>query len=263
MFMSKLFSKLRIATLLLAGLFLAGCQEVLYSELSEKDANEMVAQLLLSGIPAKRERDTATTYSVTVDEADLAVAVTILKNAGLPREQFASMGDIFGDSGVVGTPFEERARFAHALNEELSHTITQIKGVERAEVHVVVPPEDRFGKTSQKARASVAIFHDKSFDPTVYAGRIKTLVAFAVPNLQIEDVATAFFLTPGFVVQPTQEALAPGGAAMATGTTGILAYSAAGGGFPFLEVAMFIIALIIVRLGILGVRNLQRYGSKS
>ncbi|MEM8978514.1 MAG: type III secretion inner membrane ring lipoprotein SctJ [Pseudomonadota bacterium] len=233
--------------LMCALLMLAGCQEVLYSELSEEDANEMVALLVLSGIPAKRERDSATTYAVSVEEADLAVAVTVLKNSGLPREKFTSLGEVFGDSGVVGTPFEERARFAFATNEELANTISQIKGIERARVHVVVPAEDRFGKPERPARASVAIFHDTSFDPSSYSGRIKTLVAFAVPGLEVEQVAMSYFLTPGFVVQPLREQPAPG-AAMADGSIGLSSLASQIGRLPLLEIGVFFVVLILLRL---------------
>ena len=241
-------------------LALAGCKEVLYSELSEADANEMVALLVLSGVPASRERDSTLTYAVKVEEADLPIAVTVLKNAGLPRERFANLGEVFGDSGVVGTPFEERVRFAYATNEELSHTITQIKGIERTRVHVVIPPEGRFGKTEEPARASVAIFHDKSFDPANYSGRIKTMVAYAVPGLQVESVSVSFFLTPGFVVQSSGESQLPG-AAMAS--PGSFVFGLSVSSLPWIEIGLFICLLILLRGAMLAWRQFAPFQRKS
>jgi len=119
--------KPKLLMLMTALVMLGGCKEVLYSQLNEADANEMMALLVLSGIPASREKDATQGYSLMVDEADLAVAVTVLKNSGLPREQFTTMGEVFGDVGVVGTPFEERVRFTYATNQELWQTISQIK----------------------------------------------------------------------------------------------------------------------------------------
>ncbi|MEM6478734.1 MAG: type III secretion inner membrane ring lipoprotein SctJ [Pseudomonadota bacterium] len=243
---------LRSKLLLLCTLFaLAGCQEVLYSELSEEDANEMVALLVLSGIPASRQNDAGSGYSVLVEEADIAVAVTVLKNSGLPRAKFASMGEIFGDVGVVGTPFEERVRFAYATNQELSNTISQIKGVDNARVHVVIPEKKRFGSTDEPASASVAIFHDRSFEPSSYSPRIKTLIAFAVPDLAIENISLSFFLSPGFVVQPQLEAETAPGAAMAQG------YNLPGGpaAFPFFGALLFLVLLFVVRLVMLAWRR--------
>lgn len=257
--------RLRLLALVTGVAMLAGCQEVLYSELTEADANEMVALLVLSGIPASRERDKSLAYSVLVDEADVAVAVTVLRNSGLPREKFSSLGEVFGDTGVVGTPFEERIRFAYATNEELSHTITQIKGIESARVHVVIPAEERFGKTVEPARASVAIFHDRSFQPTDYTSKIKTLVAFAVPGLDVENVSTAFFFAPGFVIQQPQDGGAGAGAASAAGQRwpSFGFYPDAGTVFPFLDIAMIVIALLLVRMAVLGWRQLWSAGRQN
>lgn len=246
--------KHRLVVLLAAVLMLTGCKEVLYSELSEADANEMVALLVLSGIPASRERSNSLTYSVTVDEADLAVAVTVLKNSGLPREKYATFGDVFGDSGVVGTPFEERVRFAYATNEELSHTISQIKGVERARVHVVVPAEERFGKIKEPARAAVAVFHDKSFQPPLNAGQIKTLVAYSVPGLEVEAVSLSFFLAPGFVVEPNTDQVG-NGTAMAQGDTTVVTRDSTTG-FPLIEILMVVVALFVLRSFVLMWRSI-------
>lgn len=256
--------KRRTLMLFASVILLSGCQEVLYSELTEADANEMVALLVLSGIPADREKDKDKMYSVLVDGDDIALAVTVLKNSGLPREKFASLGEIFGDPGVVGTPFEERVRFAYATNEELSHTITQIKGIETARVHVVIPPEERFGKSSEPARASVAIFHDRSFAPSEYSGRIKTMVAFAVPGLEIENVSTSFFLTPGFVVQPSIELPQNQGSIVAAASADgmvdaapLSAYKSRVMNLPWLDIGALLVAVILVRLLVLGWRRLR------
>jgi len=226
----------------------AGCKDVLYSELTEQDANEMVALLVLSGVPASRERDPAGTYSVMVEEADIALAVTVLRNSGLPREKFETLGEVFGDTGVVGTPFEERIRFAHATNQELAHTITQIKGVDSARVHVVIPAEERFRTVTEPARASIAVFHDRTFEPSEYQSRIKTLVAFAVPGLELEDISLTFFLSPGFVVEPSPPAATvENGSAMANAGAST-PYGLGAWSVPLFGLAFLLIAVICVRL---------------
>ena len=250
--------RLRALAMLTGLLLLAGCQEVLYSDLTEADANEMLALLQLSGIDADRKREPDDSYTLLVAEGDLAYAVTVLRNSGLPREKFSSLGEVFSDTGVVGTPFEERIRFAHATNEELSHTISQIKGVDRARVHVVIPPEERFGRVTEPARASVAVFHDASFQPTAFSGRIRTLVAFAVPGLEVENVSVSFFPTPGFVVQPTGPQ-APPGAVEASPVSQVVPWSGSlKGGLPLVGLGMLLVAVLAVRATMLGVRRARR-----
>lgn len=232
----------------------AGCKDVLYSELTEADANEMVALLVLSGVPASREKDAAGTYAVMVEETDIALAVTVLRNSGLPREKFDTLGDVFGDTGVVGTPFEERIRFAYATNQELANTITQIKGVDSARVHVVIPAEERFRTVTEPARASIAVFHDRTFEPSEYMSRIKTLVAFAVPGLELEDISLTFFLSPGFVVEPSLPAANPDGGTAVAGASTATPYGLGSWGIPLFGLAFILVAVILVRALTLSVR---------
>lgn len=189
----------QVLFLLLLGL-LAACKEPLYSDLSENDANNMIAVLSAAQIEASRTKEKDGRYSVNVAEMDVGAAVTILKSHGLPREKFSSLGEVFDASGLVGTPFEERARYMFALSQELSHTIAEIKGIESARVHIVLPQEDRFAKSPAQSSASIAIYTDKQFDLAAHATTIKQLVAFGVPNLPYDKVALAKFASSSISV---------------------------------------------------------------
>ena len=74
--------RLRLMAVLAALTVLAACQEAVYSDLTEADANEMVALLALSGVPATRERVGTGGFSVMIEEADIPVAVTMLRKRG-------------------------------------------------------------------------------------------------------------------------------------------------------------------------------------
>jgi type III secretion protein J len=189
--------------------FVSGCKEVLYSDLSEREANEMVAVLDTGGISAGRERSKDGIYNITVDEALVASAVKLLQAAGFPKHKFQSLGDVFAGDELVGSPFNERARFMHALNEELSRTIGEIVGVRSARVQVMVPSQDKYDPAPKIATASVAVMYDERRDLSPVVPVIKTLVAHSVPNLSYDDVAVALFpvtvpsqATDGTVDQP-------------------------------------------------------------
>ena len=179
--------------LLCVTLALMGCKEVLYSTLTENEANEMVAILDASGITAKRERDKDGNYALNVEGEVVADAVTILRNAGYPRQRFKSLGDVFANEGLVGTPFEERARFMFALNEELSRTISEIDGIRSARVQVMIPAPDKYASVASPATASVALLFEPGYDLSPLVPNIKSLVAHAVPDLDYDDVAVAMF----------------------------------------------------------------------
>jgi type III secretion protein J len=186
-----------------------GCKEVLYSTLTENEANEMVAILDSGGITAKRERDTDGNYALTVDGAMVPDAVTILRNAGYPRQRFKSLGDVFANEGLVGTPFEERARFMFALNEELSRTISEIGGIRSARVQVMIPAPDKYASATVPATASVALLFEPGYDLSPLVPNIKSLVAHAVPNLSYDDVSVAMFPVDVIILTTVPAAGAP------------------------------------------------------
>lgn len=203
-------------------LMIAGCKEVLYSNLEEVEANQMVAVLQAADIAADRSKDTDGIYQISVEKNQIGASVLLLQNEGLPRKKFVSLGQIFADTGIVGTPFEERARFMHALNQELADTISSIDGVREARVHIVLPETARFDREGKSASAAVAIYYRSAFDAQTIVPTIKTMMAHSVPELNYDDVAISLFPaggaqlrispTPSFVA--TAEASTPGMAGM-------------------------------------------------
>lgn len=191
-----------IGVIVAAALTLMGCKEVLYSDLDENQANEMVSALAASGISASRERDKKGIYSVLVEPEHVATSVTLLKNQGLPRERFETLGQVFSADGIVGTPFEQQARYLHAMNQELSHTVTSIGGIRSARVLVTAPPRGRYDQEPPAASASVVIHHEPDFQKSEYVSVIKTIVAHSLPNLSYDSVAVAMFPAGGPAIVP-------------------------------------------------------------
>ena len=101
---------LRFATSLLLAAVLTGCEsQVLFSDLTESEANEIVAVLFSSDLPAEKVADKKSdSYKVFTDQSSFSEAVAILQTRGLPRERFASVGDVFQKDGFVSSPLEER-----------------------------------------------------------------------------------------------------------------------------------------------------------
>lgn len=155
---------------------------MLFDNLSERDANEIVAALLEKGIQAKKTAHKKG-ISVIIKEDDMARSVSILKAAGLPNRTQTSLGDIFKKEGVISTPLEERARYIYALSQELEYTLSQIDDVLVARVHVVLPERVAPGQPISPSSAAVFIKHFRSLDPDVIEPRIKRLVASSIPGL--------------------------------------------------------------------------------
>jgi len=186
-------SKTALSLLVAISLLLGACQTELYQGLNQRDANEMIAVLARAGIEAKREQVDPTTYRIMVAEDALAAAAEALKRVGLPRESYQSLGEIFPGDGLIVSPYEQRIRTMHALNQEIARTITTISGVMSARVHIVLPDLDLRGLPMNKPSASVLVHHAPHLDDSELSTRVRLLVANAVQGMNFRDVAVAFF----------------------------------------------------------------------
>jgi len=227
---------------LIACLMLAACNRAdLYSQLSERQANEMIAALQSAGIDAAKSTKDASTWTVKVAQGDFARAVDTLRAEGLPRDEFESLGRVFKKEGFVSSPLEERARLIYGLSQELSNTISTIDGVVVARVHLVVPERDPLSDKPRTASASVMVKHRPGVDMGSQVGQIKALVVNSVEGLSYDSVTVSLF--------PARDA---GQALRATGPS-----TSAVGGIPASMLPWFGVGLIVLLLliGLLVVRE--------
>lgn len=175
---------LSITLLLSATLLLTACSDrvELHRQLSEQEANEVIAELADKHIRAQKipAKDGVV---VAVNANDIGRAVRTLEAAGLPRVARTTLGDTFRKEGVISTPLEERARYIYALSQELESTLSNIDGVIVARVHVVLPERIAPGEPVQPASASVFIKHDPRVDPDNIRSRVRRLVASSIPGM--------------------------------------------------------------------------------
>ena len=176
------------------------CKVDLYSELNQKEANEMLAILLERGIDCEKARGKEDLWTLRVEKKAIAAAVGSLKSQGYPRDQFADIGNIFEKEGLISSPLEERIRFIYALSQELSATISQIDGVLTSRVHIVLPENNPLSDNINPSSASVFIKYRQDSDVAAKIPQIKHLVVNSIEGLAYERVTMALF--PGQTPMP-------------------------------------------------------------
>ena len=175
-------------------LLLAGCgQQVLYTSLPEKEANDMAAILLSNNINCEKLSGAESTWNVSVDKSQFSQAVQLLNEAGYPKDTFSSLGDVFKKSGLVSSPTEERIRFMHALSDELAETLTHIHGVVTARVHMVLPDNDPYTDKITPSSASVFISYLPQINLEDCAKDIRQLVTNSIEGLSYDKVTLSMF----------------------------------------------------------------------
>lgn len=169
----------------------------LINSVSEGEANEALSVLLEGGIKATKLPGKEGMVSLDVSEDEVAKAIAILRIEGLPRERYAKMGEVFRKEGLISSPLEERARYIWALSQEISATVSQIDGVIKARVHVVLPERSAGGDPSLPSSAAVFIKHKAGINLDESVPQIKRLVANSIPGLSGEKVSVILIASTG------------------------------------------------------------------
>ncbi|WP_292397346.1 type III secretion system inner membrane ring lipoprotein SctJ [Mesorhizobium sp.] len=179
----------RVALVVVSMLVLQACSVELYSNLNQRQANEIVATLMRHGIPAQRETGKDGKMTVSVQKDRFAEAMAILDESGLPKQEFQTLGDVFKRDGLVSSPVEERATMIYGLSQELSQTISNIDGVLSARVHLVLPENDPLRQRLVPSSASVFIRHRASVPMNELLPQVKMLVAKGIAGLTYDNVS--------------------------------------------------------------------------
>jgi flagellar M-ring protein FliF len=158
---------------------------MLFKELQPQDAATVVSELKRMKVE-HRIADGGGTVLVPEE----LVAGTRLELMGSSSKFSGGVGlELFDQSDFGMTEFAQRINYQRALQGELSRTISSLREVKSARVHLVLPESGLFAQKKEPARASVTLFVKEN--ATVGAGQIlgiQRLVAASVPGLDAERV---------------------------------------------------------------------------
>lgn len=158
---------------------------LLYTNLSSEDQAQVASALESAGISYRLE---PSSNGMSVPSEQLNDARLKLAGQGLP-EGSGGFANISKDPGFGVSQFMENARYQHALEAELARTISSLRPVDAARVHLAVPRESAFVRDRRPASASVFV--------QLKAGKrleqeqiqsIINLVASSIPELEPTQV---------------------------------------------------------------------------
>ncbi len=181
--------KMLLACSVLALVTACGNRVDLMASISEGEANEVLNALLVAGINAEKVPGKDGMVSLRVGSGQVAHALSVMRERGLPRDPFSGIGKIFKKEGMISSPVEERARYLYALSQELENTLVKIDGVIVARVHVVLPERGIAGEPGTPSTASVFVKYMEGYNLDAEQPQIRRLVTNAIPNLTQDRVS--------------------------------------------------------------------------
>jgi flagellar M-ring protein FliF len=160
--------------------------QVLFNDLPARESSEIVAVLQETDTDYKLD---PTSGALMVPASKVQMLRMKLAAEGLPRSASAGMEMLNQDQGFGTSQFIERARYQHAMEEELSRSISEIYNVKSARVHLAVPKQSVFVRERKAPSASVVVnlYSGRNLEPN-QVNAVTHMVASSVPNMSNKDV---------------------------------------------------------------------------
>ncbi len=127
--------------------------QVLFSNLSQEDAGEIMTKLKEKKIPYQVSPNGSTIMVPRDQVYDIRLGMA---SEGLPKGGGVGF-EVFDRINLGATDFVQKLNYQRAMQGELSRTIRQIKEIEQARVHIVTPKDSLFVEEQRKPTASVLI----------------------------------------------------------------------------------------------------------
>ncbi len=161
-----------------------------FSGVPLENVGKMTEALDAAGVQYELERGGT---DVMVAATDLARARVVLASAGLAgsTSQTRPGMELFDQPSWGMTDFAQKINYRRALEGELERTISTMKGIERAQVHLAIKETQAFRRASDApAEASVVVKLRNGQRPEADVVRgISQLVASSIDNLEAQRVA--------------------------------------------------------------------------
>lgn len=149
-----------------------------------ENVTQLTDKLDQAGVKYRLERGGA---DIMVAQIDLAKARVALAKGGMPMTGRPGL-ELFDQPSWGMTDFTQRINYRRALEGELERVVSKMRGIESAQVHLVMHETDGFAAQERPTEASVVLkLRSGEADPEVVKG-IAHLVASSVAGLTSEHV---------------------------------------------------------------------------
>ncbi|PCI06814.1 MAG: flagellar M-ring protein FliF [Gammaproteobacteria bacterium] len=159
---------------------------MLYGNLSAKDLSQITSALDSSGIEYKLDASSA---AILVPADKVQQARMRLAASGTKVSNYVGFEILDKSPGLGSNSFLLKARYQRALEGELAQTISMLKMIDSARVHLAIPKQSAFARKSTRPSATVVLnlYPGMNINDRQTAS-IVNIVASSIPGLETEQV---------------------------------------------------------------------------
>ena len=154
---------------------------LLYGNLPDKDMAEVVSILQRDQVPYRIDDGSG---ALLVPNSELRAVRMKLAAQGLPKGSDMGLELLQSEQQLGTSQFMEQARYQHAIEVELARSISSLRNVAAARVHLALPKPSVFVRKTDQPRASVVLeLRSGAQLEESEVAAVVHLVAASVPNL--------------------------------------------------------------------------------
>jgi type III secretion system YscJ/HrcJ family lipoprotein len=190
--------RLASLSLLPAVLLLAACHDQqLLRNLSEQQANEVVAVLQAHDLSVHKEDLGKTGFVVDVGQTDFPAAVDLLEKYNLPSQARVEIAQSFPADALVASPQAEQARLLSAVEQRLEQNLAAMDNVVSARVQVSYPLQASMsGKPETAMHAAVLITYRNEVNHDVLVSEVKRFIKNSFANIDYDNISVILYQAP-------------------------------------------------------------------
>lgn len=179
----------------LIGLLLGCDNQLLLSNLSQRQSNEILAVLQEHGIEATRKHDNKNGDSLQVSPDNFVLAVDLLRQYNLPSKDPVEIIQAFPGDSLVASPQAERTRLLSLIEQRLEQSLLAIPNVVNARVHVSYPLNGN-SSVRQVQKISSLVTYSGSEDPKMMMNKIKLFLNNSFAETTYDNVSVVIVNRP-------------------------------------------------------------------
>ncbi|MGG4609558.1 type III secretion system inner membrane ring lipoprotein SctJ [Providencia sp. Me31A] len=177
------------------GLLLGCDNQLLLSNLSQRQSNEVLAVLQEHGIDATRKHDNKNGDSLRVSPDNFVLAVDLLRQYNLPSKDPVEIIQAFPGDSLVASPQAERTRLLSLIEQRLEQSLLAIPNVINARVHVSYPLNGN-NSVRQAQKISSLVTYSGSEDPKLVMNKIKLFLHNSFAETTYDNVSVVIVNRP-------------------------------------------------------------------